>query len=118
MAHMPDRSLSIDVRSEGRAAVVVVHGSAGMGDVDKMRLVLEELIDSETSPIVLDLGDLDFICSSVLGAIIYAHLSTRHYDGRILLTGPKPPVQKLLEATCLTKLFPVFPTSEQALRQG
>ena len=81
MAHTTQRPLEIEVESRGNASILVVHGSAGMNDADKMRIMLEDLTDEECTPIVLDLSDMDFICSVGLGAIISGHLKSRHYKG-------------------------------------
>jgi len=115
MGHKPDRPLKMDVRREGCAAVVVVHGSAGMNEAEKMRLVLQDLAAQKRTPIVLDLSDMDFICSEGLGAIICGYLKSRHHNGRIGLVNPQPMVCELLEATRLTRLLDVFSTVEQAL---
>jgi len=95
--------------------VLTMHGSARMADAETMRTALAELTENQTTLIVLDMTDLDFICSVGLGAIISGHLRTRHYQGRICLVSPKPPVMELLETTRLTQLFSIFPTVEQAL---
>ena len=115
MAYASDRPLRIDVSRDGATVVVCLHGSARMTDADVMRAALEELTASEATPIVLDLADLDFICSTGLGAIISSHLRTRHYQGRICLVAPKPSVLQLLETTRLTQIFPVYPSVELAI---
>ena len=75
-----------------------------------------ELADSRIPVIVLDLTEMDFICSAGLAAIISAHLHSRHHRGQIKLVNPQPAVKDLLELTRLTKLFPVHETLDQALR--
>ena len=64
---------------------------------------------------MLDLHEMDFICSLGLGAIINGHLKSRHHQGQIRLVGPVPPVRELLETTRLTKLFGIYDSVEQAL---
>ena len=110
-----DKPLEVDVAREGSGAVLRMHGSARMADADLMRATLEKLTGSQVTPIVLDMSDLDFICSTGLGAIISGHLRTRHYQGRVCLVGPKASVLELLETTRLTKLFPIYPSIEQAM---
>jgi len=110
------KRLNLDVRRERDCAVVRVSGSAGMSEAEPMRLRLEELADSRIPVIVLDLTEMDFICSAGLAAIISAHLRSRHHRGQIKLVNPQPAVKDLLELTRLTKLFPVHETLDQALR--
>ena len=115
MTYRSDRPLEMDVVRQGANAVLKMHGSVRMADAEVMRTALDELTNNQATPIVLDMTDLDFICSTGLGAIISAHLRTRHYQGRICLVAPQPSVMELLETTRLTKLFGVFPAIDQAL---
>jgi len=66
--------------------------------------------------IVLDLSEMDFICSVGLGAIIIGHHKSRRHDGEIRLVNPQPAVRRLLEATRLTKLFPLYAGVEDAVK--
>ena len=117
MAKRSDKSLELEIRQRGAGSVVYVRGSAGMSEADKLRCALETLTRLKASPIVLDLTDMDFICSAGLGAIIYGHLKGRHYQGQIKLVNPCPAVHQLLETTRLTKLFTLYDSVEEALRQ-
>jgi anti-sigma B factor antagonist len=108
--------LRLTVREVGSVAVVGVRGSAGMEAADKLRVKLEELAVKEVPIIVLDLKDMDFICSLGLGAIISGHLKCRHHNGQIRLVNPQPAVLQLLETTRLTKLFPIYTSVDDAVR--
>jgi len=110
-----DKSLGIDVRRQGPDAIVALRGSVTMDEAGKLMQTLEELTSAQTPVIILNLAELDFICSTGLGAIIRGHLKTRHYNGGIRLVNPQPSVRNLLETTRLTKLFPLFPTVGAAL---
>jgi anti-sigma B factor antagonist len=108
MSQPVPKRLELTVENLGHCAVLKVHGSAGIGDVESLRRCLQQVLDAQTPAIVLDLSEMDFICSAGLGAIIDAHLRSRHYKGQIRLLKPQSRVMELLEMTRLTKLFPVF----------
>lgn len=110
-----NRPLTLDVRELGSAVVVAVGGSADMQDSEQLRAALEKLAARQFTAIVLDLSDMDFICSAGLGAIIAAHLKVRHNRGSVRLVNPRPAVRKLLETTRLTKLFAIHDDVDQAL---
>ncbi len=110
MADESDISLQLDVEEAPSAAIVV-----GIAEADDILARLEGLAKRQVPKIILDLSRMDFICSAGLGAIISAHLKSRHYDGRILLVDPKPEVRKLFETTRLTKLFPLHRSIEEAM---
>jgi len=115
MTYTSDRPLKVGVTKQDAAAVIELHGSVRMADCDLMRQAIDDLTAGRTSPIVLDMTDLDFICSAGLGAIISGHLKTRDYAGRICLVSPQAAVLKLLETTRLTEVFAIFATVEEAL---
>jgi anti-sigma B factor antagonist len=86
-----------------------------MAEAEEIRRTLEELAARCAPVIVLDLSEMDFICSVGLGAIITGHLRSRHHQGEIRLVNPQDNIQDLLHTTKLTKLFAIYPTLEQAL---
>jgi len=110
------RPLSIDTQQRGQAVLVSLRGSVSISQADVLRAKMEELASRATRTIVIDLGDMDFICSAGLGAIISGHLKSRHHNGRICLANPQPAVRQLLETTRLTKLFGVYETVEEAMK--
>lgn len=110
-----DSEFRLEVEDRGPAVVVRIIGSAGMNEAARMREKLLALVAQEPSVMAVDLSETEFISSLGLGAIITAHLKSRHHNGQIRLVAPRPDVQKLLETTRLTKLFAVYPTVDQAL---
>lgn len=109
------KPLTVKVDDEQSAAVVHVCGSAGMGEADTIRMELDQLVGRKVAIIVMELSEMDFICSEGLGAIIDAHHRSREHDGQVRLVSPQPAVLHLLEMTNLTKLFTVFPTVSDAI---
>ncbi len=107
--------LKMDVTTYDDAAVLVITGSVSISDADRLQEKLEELAAERTPVIVLDLKEMDFICSAGLGAIIVGHLKCRHHAGQIRLACPAEAVRELLEMTCLTKLFDIYDSVEEAL---
>jgi anti-sigma B factor antagonist len=115
MAAGGKKPLRVQVDDEQSAAVVHVCGSAGMGEADAIRMELDQLVGRKVPIIVIELSEMDFICSEGLGAMIDAHHRSREHDGQVRLVGPQPAVLHLLEMTNLTKLFTVFATIDDAV---
>jgi anti-sigma B factor antagonist len=115
MSSQPPGELDMDVERRGPAAVVRVRGSAGMEEADQFRRRLEQLAEQPFAIIALDLGQLEFISSAGLGALISAHKKARPHEGRIRLVNPQPMILRVLETTRLTSVFEVFGTLEEAL---
>jgi len=104
--YVTDRPLEIDVERRGEAVICKLAGSATM---DVCHLLNDRLL-------VLDLGDLEFICSLGLGGLVATYLYARQHQGRVVVAAPHPAVRELLELTRLTTLMPIFATAEEALR--
>ena len=115
MGEKANSELRLEVERRDRAVVIRVVGSVDMTDTDEFAGKLAELTAAQTPVIVLDLSDMEFICSQGLGCIITAHLKGRHYQGLVLLVNPQPAVYELFQTTRLTHLFPVFESVDAAL---
>ncbi len=117
MSETSDKSLKLEVEDLGSTVVMRIRGSVTIHDAESMQKQLEELTLRKVPVIALDLSEMDFICSTGLGAIILAYLRTRHHQGQIRLVNPQPAVRKLLETTRLTKLFPLYSSVAEATAQ-
>lgn len=104
-----------DVEQHGEAAVVKLAGSIHMNVCERLQTELLKLIDRPTRKVVLDLSQLTFICSLGLGALVAAHLRSRHHRGAVRLVAPEPSIRNLLEITKLVKIFPPYDSVEVAL---
>ena len=114
MTQQGDMSMTLNVTETADAAVVRVVGSAGIVEADRIRETLNELVAREVPVIVMDLAGMDFVTSSVLGAMIDAHVHSREYHGRLRLVNPQPGVMSVLQTTNLTSLFEICPSVEKA----
>jgi len=109
------KPLRIETERLAGAVLVRLRGSVGIAQAGAMRKKLEALALRKVPTIILDLSEMDFICSAGLGGIISGHLKCRHHNGQICLLDPQPAVRQLLETTRLTKLFGVYKTLDEAL---
>jgi anti-anti-sigma factor len=106
-----------DVQQHGEDAVVKLIGSIHMAVCERLQTELLELIDRPTRNVVLDLSRLEFICSLGLGALVVAHLRSRHHKGAVRLVSPEPSIRALLEITKLVKIFPPYDSVDLALAE-
>lgn len=80
------------------------------------RLVLLDRIDRGRAQIVLDLGLVEFMDSSALGALIAA-VKRMNAIGTIALADPKPAISRLLALTRMDKVFTITTSIEDAVKQ-
>ena len=83
-------------------------------EVDKQTHVLgTELL--QTRLVVLDLGEVEYLDSSGLGALVRMLGVLRAVGGGLTLCRPSPIVQKSLEVTKLTNLLSTYASEEEAI---
>lgn len=110
----PDR-LRIDINPSDRDVVVQLRGTASMEHCDRLNTALMKAAESKPRLLVIDLDQLDFICSIGLGAIVSAFLRARRYGGQMALGAPNEAIREMLDLTRLDTLIDVYDTPAQAL---
>ncbi|HKU28835.1 MAG TPA: anti-sigma factor antagonist [Candidatus Sulfotelmatobacter sp.] len=108
-------SLSLETRDVGRVTVIRCKGRlvAGSGSETLRTHIAWVLRDRRN--IVLDLGELAFVDSSGLGAMVRTLSSTRQAHGDLKLCQIPEHVQKVLELSHLSKLFDAHDSEDNAI---
>ncbi len=65
--------------------------------------------------VILDLSAVSFIDSGGLGLLVRMMASARAAGGDLKVAAPSPQIVKLLETTCLARVFQLFTSSEEAV---
>lgn len=107
--------LELDIRRGEVATVVVLRGSLGMIDVDRVQEELRRIVGQPESLVILDMTDLHFIGADGLDALLVSRELSRVQHGQIRLVNPHGEIRRILELTKLDKVFGIFETLEQAL---
>ena len=107
--------LTLETREVGRVTIVRCKGRivAG-GETEALRAHVTHLLRDRRS-IVLHLGDVAFIDSSGLGAIVRALTSTRQVHGDLKLSDVPEHIRKVLQLSHLTKLFDSHESEDNAV---
>jgi anti-sigma B factor antagonist len=72
-------------------------------------------IDSGNHRIVLNLGEVDFIDSSGLGAIV-SGLKKIGTNGNLVICAVRETVMSLFRLTRMNRVFEIFPTEDEAVK--
>jgi len=107
-------TLKIAVERRDDGVVVYLSGSASMDLCDKLNRALLDANESKPAKIVIDLKNLEFICSLGLGGLVAAYLRARKHNGTLCLASPSSTIRNMLEVTKLAALLPVYETAEAA----
>ncbi len=86
---------------------------AGVAGIFKTEMAT--LIDNGNRFFVLDLGSVDFLDSSFLGAII-SSLKRIGKGGNIAILSPSNNVMRLFQLTRLDQVFPMFDNENEAVK--
>jgi anti-sigma B factor antagonist len=85
------------------------------GDVSlELKRKLAAIVESGRQRIVLDLGNVEFIDSGGLGALISTLKALRTSNGALVLAALREPVANVLQITRLERVFDVCGTTEEA----
>lgn len=105
----------VEVRTDGRAAIIVVSGELDLASSPALESELEQVERSDSELLVLDLRELEFMDSTGLSVIVRAHRRLSD-DGRslCLVRGPQQ-VQRLLDLTGVAERLTLANTPEEIL---
>ena len=110
--------MQIDVAENNGVTVVRPAGArVDLQVAGEFRTALLQLIAGQHHQLVIDLGDVHFVDSSGLGALVSAlkTLKLVKSDGDVRLANVQPPVVALLEIIRLHRVFSSYPSVEQAV---
>lgn len=107
--------MDIDVTQSSGVAVVAPHGDLDMATVDEVKRTLAGLIDGGQSRVIMDLGEVGYIDSSGMGAMVAAMKRARAAGGDVRLCALQDDVRGIFELTRLVRAMSIHPTRQEAL---
>ena len=102
-----------DVRPGG--VVVSLSGQITYEEMAIFHGCADRLIAHKPAIAVLDLSELTFLSSAGIGALLQLHKRLKDAGSELRLAAPQQSVASMLELTRLDKIFPVFPSVDNAL---
>ena len=119
----PDHSTApqLDVErraANGRTQVIALSGELDVGTVDRFRRAVHEAIQGHATAVVADLGNLTFMDSTGLAAMLGALRDLSRAGGRLLVACANPTVLRIFHVTRTDATFEICPTAEQALERA
>jgi anti-sigma B factor antagonist len=111
--------MQIDIAERNGAAVLRPAGArVDLEVAGEFRTALLDAIDAGHRRLVVDMGDVHFVDSSGLGALVSAlkTLKLLKREGDIRLANVQPPVVALLEIIRLHRVFSSYSSVDQAVQ--
>ncbi|MEU7057994.1 STAS domain-containing protein [Streptomyces sp. NPDC046197] len=113
-AAVPERLLITRTTADDGTCVVTLAGEADLDGSAHLRQALLSCL--ETAPnTVIDCGEVTFMDSSGINALITAHQAAQASGARLRLAAPQDAVLRVLQLVGVDTLIPCYPTLEQAL---
>ena len=105
----------VEVRTEGRASVVVVRGELDLATSPELEDQLRRIWDTGSEQLVIDLRELEFMDSTGLSIIVKAHQRLSDEGRRLSLVRGSQQVQRLLDLTGVSERLQLVDTPEEIL---
>ena len=110
--------LSLHMRVVDGQRVFELSGSLDIATSPAVRAALLEASEGGDHRLIVDLSRVEFLDSTGLGALIGAQRRAKEVDGEVRLVVKEGQIVRLLRITGLLKVFAVYPTIEDALKNG
>ena len=110
--------MSVKTRTEvsGKIGVIEIKGSlVGDKETDQFRDSVNDFIEQGNKCLVVNLGKVNYMNSSGIGALISAHTTYSKNGGVVKLAGLSNNVQNLLVVTKLIDIFDVYDSVDEAI---
>jgi anti-sigma B factor antagonist len=113
-ADIPQFKISSDRGPDG-ANVVHVSGEVDIAHEEELRSELQQAVSADSSGIVVDLTDCEFIDSSAIRALLVSReAQAEHGEPGLAVAASSDQILRILSVMGIDKVIPVSPTVEQA----
>ncbi|KAB2923493.1 MAG: STAS domain-containing protein [Bacteroidetes bacterium] len=107
------KSSTID---EGRVVILEPKGSLVGGDeTDELKRSIQDLLEKGNRKLIIDLGNVEYLNSSAIGALVSAHTSYLNRQGRMVLCNVNKSISNVFIVTKLSTIFAAFDKREDAI---
>jgi anti-sigma B factor antagonist len=114
--HHEDLSIHVHVLDD--IEVFELTGSLDIATSPTVRAALTSASERGGHQLIVDLTRVDFLDSTGLGALIGGQRRAREFGGEVRIVAKEGQILRLLRITGLLKVFSVYPTLEDAVKDG
>lgn len=106
--------MKITTAKEGRVVVLRLEGRLNLVAAPRLKATIDEVVATGTVFVVVDMGQVTFMDSSGLGALIAGLKRARQGHGDLRLCSVSEQVSTVLELTNLNRVLRPYPSVEAA----
>lgn len=105
-----------EVRVVEGGVIVAVTGEVTLNDSPKFHGRLLQVVETTPERLVVDLSEVSHIDSAGVGTLVEIFRRMKAANGQMSLVGLQPRVRGVFEITKLDRFFPIFKTTDEALK--
>jgi anti-sigma B factor antagonist len=109
-------NFSAAIRHTGNVSIVDLSGQLTSFASGVLRQTIGDLMTQGNKQIVLNVGNLLYLDSSGVGALVNCYMSVIKQGGEMKVVGLTPKVEEVLKITQLYRIFQEFQNEEEALQ--
>lgn len=114
---MPTELLKITHLPTATVIELALPDDLDSSEIDKLNESLPEIfVDRPNSRWVVDLAEVQYMASAVLGLMVNIRHRVKAMDGKLVLCQMTPRLQEIFRACCLERLFTIARTRDDALK--
>jgi anti-sigma B factor antagonist len=107
--------IDIENLPDGNSAIVTVRSAnLDAGNVQQFKAQIAPVLEA-CQNVIIDMGALNFVDSSGLGALLSSLRTMNNKNGQLKLFAMAKPVQALFELVRMQRIFAIYNTREEAL---
>lgn len=110
-------NLKVGTRTLGDVTFIDLEGEVDVYTAPRLKQQTIELLQAGVLHVVVDLTAVDYLDSTALGVLIGGLKRLRERGGTLDLICPNPRIRRIFEITGLDRIFDIYDTDEQAIRQ-
>lgn len=108
--------MQIKEKNVADVVVCLVEGEINIDTSPDVRKTFDKLINKQNKKVILNFEKLNYIDSSGLATLIEMLQRLKRIDGKLRICSISDKIKSIFEITKLEKLFEIFPTEQEALK--
>ncbi len=108
--------LKTSTMDDGKVIILEPKGSLVGGDeTDELKKAVALHLEQGNRKLIIDLGDVEYLNSSAIGAMVSAHTSYMNRQGKMILCNVNKSITNVFVVTKLSTIFTSAETREDAI---
>jgi len=109
--------MELKIRRNEKIYIIDIIGEMDLYNAYKIKELFLKMIEKKIEFFIINLGDVEYIDSSGIGALIYITSTVRKMNLHLAITNVKGSVKKVIELTKLTSFFPITANLDDAVKK-